>query len=185
MKKQPHVTEQTRRKLINAFWELYKTEDISKITVGNICKVADYERTSFYRYFMDINDILNQLENEIINNIKDSINASNKSGKFSNFKNFTNHYGEYFTVFHEKGNRSFYDKFKELVKSDVYKYLKLDVKDENRKDYIFEFVFASLLGSYAYWYRHQDMMDLESLSKFANNTLLNGTNSIINKKEKN
>lgn len=185
MKKQPHVTEQTRKKLINAFWELYKTEDLSRITVGNICKKADYERTSFYRYFLDINDILNHLEDEIINNIKISIKNNVKSKAFDNFKKFSDDYGEYFTVFHEKGNRSFYDKFKELVKSDVYNYLNLDIKDEIKKDFIFEFVFTSLISSYAYWYRNQDMMDLESFTQFAHNLLQNGTNSIVDKKEKN
>ena len=33
MKKQPQVTELTRKKLINSFWNLYKEKDISKIRI--------------------------------------------------------------------------------------------------------------------------------------------------------
>ena len=183
MKKQPHVTEQTRRKLINAFWELYKTEDLSKITVGNICRTASYERTSFYRYFFDINDVLNQLEDEIINNIKISIKNNVKSKAFENFKKFTDEYGEYIVVFYEKGNKIFYDKFKNLVKDDVYQYLNININDALKKEFIFEFVFSSLINSFAYWYRNQDAIDLETFTDFANNIILHGTSSIIGKQK--
>ena len=179
MKKQPQITMRTRKNLINGFWKLYKEEELSKITVGNICITANYERTSFYRYFKDINDILNQLENDIIEGIKDNIRESIKSEAFTNFKSFVDTYGEYLTVFHEKGNITFYSKFKELVKSDVYNYLNLNIEDEEKKEFIFEFIFSSLINSYSYWYRHQDMMDLESFADLARNILQNGTNSIL------
>ena len=183
MNKQPQVTEKTRKKLIASFWKMYKTNDISKITIGNICKRADYERTSFYRYFDDINDILEQTEKEIVESIRSDIQKNYKDEDtgifYEGFKKFNSKYGEYIVVFHEKGNRNFYNKFKALVKEDVFKYLKFNVKDEKEKDFLFEFMFSSLISSYAYWYRHQKSMTLESFVKYANNLLLNGTKDII------
>ena len=185
MKKQLYTTEQTKKNLINSFWELYKKEDISKITIGKICNTASYERTTFYRYFTDITDILNHVEDEIIENIKKDIQNSEKNSNtssifFDGFKRFTDKYGEYIVIFHEKGNRHFYIKFKELIKKDVYEYLNFNIKDENQKEFLFEFLFSSLINSYTYWYRNQKIMDLETFVKFTNNILLNGTNSIIN-----
>ncbi len=184
MKKQPQVTEQTRRNLMNGFWKLYKDEAITKITISKICDAANYERTTFYRYFNDIHDILSQLENEIIQNIKEDIKNSNRQSKqrqifFEGFKKFTDKYGEYITIFYENGNKSFYNRFKELVKEDVYNYLNFNISDEKQKEFVFEFMFSSLISSYDYWYNNQDMMSLEDFVKFANSILMNGTKTIL------
>ena len=107
MEKQNNITLKTRKKLINAFWNLYKVKNLNKITISEICDVADYDRTTFYRYFLDISDMLNQIEDEIINNIKNGIiNNSIKLPAFSfdGFKRFNEKYGEYIVTFFEKGN---------------------------------------------------------------------------------
>ena len=184
MAKQPLVTEQTRIKLLNSFWKLYKKKDISKITIGELCANANYERTTFYRYFLDIEDIKKHVEDEIINNIKNSIKENLEKKQettifFEGFKKFTSIYGEYIVVFNEKGNASFCTKFKELIKQDVYEYLNFNVQDEAKKELLFEFMFQSLINSYTYWYRHKKDMSLEQFVKFSNSILLNGTKSII------
>ena len=176
MKKQPQITEHTRKKLIEAFWKLYKKEDINTITIKNICDTANYERTTFYRYFFDIYDLLNQLEDIIIDNIKNDINIKIKPFKSNTistggFVKFTNTYGEYIVVFLEKGNTKFYRKFKELIKNDVYTYLDININKESNKDFIFEFIFSSLLNSFIYWYRHQEEMSIEKFVEFANKLL--------------
>ena len=184
MKKQPHITEQTRKKLLNGFWKLYKKKDINQITVKDMCDIASYERTTFYRYFTDITDILNQLEDNVINSIKADISIKFKSKKpttifLEGFTNFTSIYGEYIVIFSEKGNINFYKKFKELIKTDVYDYLSININNEKKKDFIFEFIFSSLLNSFVYWYRHQKTMSIESFILFANNILSIENSSIF------
>lgn len=181
MRKQPQVTEKTRRKLIESFWKLYKHNDINKITIKDICDNANYERTTFYRYFKDINDILNEIEIEIIEDIKDNI-KKNKSEAFSNFEKFNKNYGEYIATFKEKQNKNFFVKFKELVKNDVYNYFDYNISDENKKELIFEFIFSLLINSYTFWYRNKKLMDVESFKKFANNVIKNDINFIVNLK---
>ena len=183
MKKQPHITEQTRKKLLDGFWNLYKKKDITQITVKNICDIASYERTTFYRYFTDITDILNQLEDYVINNIKNEISIKLKSIEpitisSEGFTKFTSVYGEYLVIFSEKGNISFYKKFKELIKTDGYDYLIINIIDDNKKDFVFEFIFSSLINAFIYWYRHQKKISIESFILFAN-TILSIENSSI------
>ena len=180
MIKNSKTTAKTRGKLINAFWTLYKDKSINKITANTICSLANYERTTFYRYFKDINDILNQLENEIISNIKESIKSSNNKSNnilFDGFKEFDQKYGEFIIVFYEKGNTTFNDKFKKLIKEDVFTYFNFNIKEENKKEFLFEMMFSSLINSYSYWYRHKRDISLDAFVEFANNVMNNGIKS--------
>lgn len=185
MKKQPQVTELTRKKLINSFWNLYKEKDISKIRIKNICDNAKYDRTTFYRYFDDIADILNDLEDEIISEIADGIieninDKKNNKTRFDNFEEFNDKYGEYITVFYKNNNRSFYNKIKKLIKNDVYIYFNFSIDSDDIKEFVFEFVFSSLINSYVYWYNHKTTMSLKSFVEFANNVISNGINIVLN-----
>lgn len=53
---------ETRRKIIQSFWELYKTTGIEKITVKDITDASGIYRTTFYLHFSDIYAILEQIE---------------------------------------------------------------------------------------------------------------------------
>lgn len=64
----------TKENLFIAFWELYKNNNISHISVGSVTKRAGYNRSTFYEYFVDIYDLLNQLEQGIIDNFCKIIN---------------------------------------------------------------------------------------------------------------
>ena len=72
----------------------------------NICDCAKYDRTTFYRYYNDITDILNKLEDEIIisiaNSISKNINDKNSNKiNYDGFNIFNNKYGEYITFFYK------------------------------------------------------------------------------------
>ena len=66
MKKQPEITTQTREKLIEAFWSFYCEKKIEHITIKEITDTARYHRSTFYEYFVDIYDVLNQMEDASI-----------------------------------------------------------------------------------------------------------------------
>ena len=187
MKKQPQITEQTRKNLIDSFYKLYKKKTNKKITVGSICNDASYYRTTFYRYFNNTSDILKELEDTVISNVKESLNKNSNSRKtngitFEKFEEFTKEFGEYLVVFQNNGNYNFYNKFKKLIKSDVYDYFNLNIKNENDKDFVFEFVFSSLFSSYVYWYNHKDMVSLKTFTEYANNILAHGIEPILKNK---
>ena len=70
MKKQPEVTEQTRRNLLTAFCRLYEQRPIEQIHVKDVAAAAGYHRSTFYEYFQDIYALLAYLEDDVIDYIK-------------------------------------------------------------------------------------------------------------------
>lgn len=63
---QPERTAQTRDNLCQAFWELHRDQQLSRISVGAICRKAGYHRSTFYKYFRDPAHLRGQTEREII-----------------------------------------------------------------------------------------------------------------------
>ena len=62
MRKRPEKTEQTKADLKEAFWRLYAIRPIDKITVGQVCELAGYNRGTFYTHFHDIYDLRESIE---------------------------------------------------------------------------------------------------------------------------
>lgn len=58
--------EHTRQALVSAFWKLYNEKSIEKITVGAVAETAGYNRSTFYEYFSDVYDILQQEEDALM-----------------------------------------------------------------------------------------------------------------------
>ena len=59
----------TKKAIREAFLELRKTKPLEKIKVSDVCDLAMCIRATFYRYYQDIYDLNNQLEDEAINRL--------------------------------------------------------------------------------------------------------------------
>src|SRR5699024_12791978 len=59
-------TEETRKNLIEAFWELYREKPLMKITVKEITDKAGYNRGTFYTYFSDVYEMQDILKKSLI-----------------------------------------------------------------------------------------------------------------------
>lgn len=70
MRKQEMVKLETKNRIIKAFWELYKTTNIEKITVRKITDACGIYRTTFYLHFADVYAILEQIEEELLDELK-------------------------------------------------------------------------------------------------------------------
>ncbi len=79
MKKQPEITEQTRKNIVMAFCKLYEQKPIEKISVKDVINLAGYNRSTFYEYFTDIYALLKYIEDDVINYIKAKMNNETRS----------------------------------------------------------------------------------------------------------
>ncbi len=73
MRKQPEVTEKTRQKFEDAFWELAAEKPIAKIAVSELTKRAGYNRSTFYEYFVDTDHLLAYVEEKLLDETKATI----------------------------------------------------------------------------------------------------------------
>ncbi|MCV3763214.1 TetR family transcriptional regulator [Companilactobacillus farciminis] len=68
------------RKIINqTFFSLLKKRDIDKVTVSEICKECNINRSTFYRNYHDIYDIVDQFFQEITTEILKSFSSDDLS----------------------------------------------------------------------------------------------------------
>ncbi len=49
--------------------ELLQSKPLSKITITEICEKADLNRSTFYAHYVEVRDLLHEIENEMISNI--------------------------------------------------------------------------------------------------------------------
>ena len=63
-------TKYTQMVIKETFIELLKEKAIKKITVSEICEKADINRATFYRYYLDVYDLLDKIEKDFVDKVK-------------------------------------------------------------------------------------------------------------------
>lgn len=71
----------SRRMIREAYTQLLKEKDLSKITVTDIVKRADLNRATFYAHYPDVRGVTEEIENEIIEKMLDVL----KEFQFTSF----------------------------------------------------------------------------------------------------
>lgn len=84
-----NVLNMTKIKIKEAFLELYKIKSFQRITVKDICQKMYVARTTFYHYYKNIVEVIEEIEDEVINKLilinDDILNADIKDLKSMEF----------------------------------------------------------------------------------------------------
>lgn len=73
-------TKYTKSVIRQALFELLQEKPINKITVTDICKLADINRSTFYSYYEDVYALLTQIQNELFENVVFTLTTDNWFG---------------------------------------------------------------------------------------------------------
>ncbi|KNY25266.1 TetR/AcrR family transcriptional regulator [Pseudobacteroides cellulosolvens] len=160
MKKMSITREFTKNALMDAFWQLYKYQDLDKITIKKITDKAGYSRITFYEYFEDIYDILHCIEIKILSEIEQKIQISiGDAGSIStdafteHMVSLSNEYHEFFSkLFGENGDTGFEEKLQNSLKGLLKKYSEMNMDFSNK--YVVEFYTSGIVGSIKTWFRN-------------------------------
>lgn len=183
MKKQPEVIAQTRRNLLDAFWQLYQDKYLNEITVKNITDRAGYNRCTFYAYFRSVQDILEQMESELLIYIQDNVAnillPAILSGDMPNLAMlYTHTIGDYLRVLLRKnGDPNFTVKLKQALCDIYFKSLGLPQTD-SRTEYLLDFTVSGILAVLIRWYAKSDVSEKEVFF-FLRSLLTEGSISVI------
>ena len=83
--KENRKTRYTKMAIQDSLFELMGKKPIEKITITELCKNADINRTTFYAHYSDQYDLLSKIENETISWAKEAIsNLTIKNNKHEN-----------------------------------------------------------------------------------------------------
>lgn len=152
-----------------AFWKLYQRYPIEKISVSELCRVAGYNRTTFYVYYDNIFDLLNRCIEEMIRPLEEHVSELQRIGS-------PEHRGIlerlYMTILktNEKRIRMLIehhqlyileDKVKAIMKPVLSEMLAHKSMSERDIDYMLEYQLAAGFGVIAKWFHEQDMSDQE------------------------
>lgn len=185
MAKQPQVTEQTRANLRAAFWDLYETKPIDKITVREVTDRAGYNRATFYLHYHDVYEVLEEVEDLVLSDAETVVAGRLMKGETLDF---SQHMGllikltrnpdsiRYLKVLlGDHGDPAFVRRFRELVRPLIERFLLPAGKlDEQEQRVVSEFYLSGIVAAISAWFAEDDPMDVEQFINLVMNTVLAG-----------
>jgi AcrR family transcriptional regulator len=163
----PEVTKQTRKNLIDAFWEIYCEKRIEKITIKDITTKAGYNRGTFYEYFTDIYDVLEQIEASVLPNIEKHQDIIIERNFQLPLKHLTEVYSknkQYFVVLLGKdGDPAFQEKMKNTYKAMLRPALQTLGTDDYVLECTLEYAMSAIIGLMTYCFMREENPDIENM----------------------
>lgn len=162
--KRNEITSRTKQNLIDAFWDLYCERRIERITVKDITSRAGYNRSTFYEYFKDPYDVLEQLEAALIpdlNSLPPIKGASLTLGMpMEMFMVIYEQNSKYYSVLlGDNGDPAFASKLKNVIKPILMDVFKDKPSYEQEKfDYVLEYTLTAMIGVMSYWFSQSNPM---------------------------
>ncbi len=169
MKKQPEITEQTRKNIITAFCKLYEQKPIEKISVKDVIALAGYNRSTFYAYFTDIYALLKYIEDDVIDYIKAKMKDETRSSAdlltlFSAKEDYLRVLLGTYGCIH----------FQDRLKSEFMQ----PPNDNGCQPYLAEFHMTVSLSMYRLWLKRNKDISLDELSSLIHTLYTNGISGI-------
>lgn len=179
------ITAQTRQNIMDAFWELYCEKRIEKITVKDITLKAGYNRSTFYEYFKDPYDVLEQLEALLIPDL-DGL-PPVKGGSFDMgmpMETFMSVYEKnrkyYAVLLGDHGDPAFSSKLKRMIKPLLMDALKeKSTYDPVKLDYVLEYALTSMIGIMSYWFSQPKPLPESELYELMHQLMAEGVISLL------
>lgn len=186
MIKQPAVTAQTKKNIIDAFWSLYCEKRIDTITVKEIMQKAGYNRGTFYEYFIDVYDVLEQIENSLLPNLDElpptTISSQHFNMPLDIFLKLYEQNSDYYSVLlGDNGNPAFASKLKNSTKPMLKEAYKTNAKiTETELDFILEYILSAMIGVMSYWFQQNKVLPAPKLLSLMYDLMKNGVIRTLN-----
>lgn len=193
--KQPAVTEQTKANLRQAFWMLYERKPLQKITVKQITDLAGYNRGTFYLYFKDVHDLLDNIENKVLEVIEEMMGNLLLSDRFAadagqlreapgfettmtSLAQTVQIYGKYARVLlSDRGDPKFKARFKEIVWPSLKRTLPLTRAHSPKEERIAkEYCMAGLIAAICAWLDEDSPLPIDAFIALLSDDLVGSAN---------
>lgn len=180
----------TKKVIKDTFLSLLEKKDITSISVKELCDIADVNRGTFYRYYEDIYDLLKKIEEEFIEEIRESnsmVHMSNHS-----IYTFTKEILDIFEnnkklvriLFNADSNIYFLDDVLEVAYEKCIGNWESNIDSDNYNELenSVVFIFNGALGVINYWVKNDFNISSDLLAKYIEKYCLGGVSKFIPKK---
>lgn len=180
----------TKKVIKDTFIELVSHKDIKKITVSEICAKADINRATFYRYYLDVFDLLDSIKKEFQTELKNAYEP--KTEQENTVMNFSNAMLKVFVenkelvkmLFNTNNGLYFLNNILEIAYSRCKEKWEKDLPNICQEDmeYASIFIFNGALGVINFWVQNDFDKDINEISETIENLSYFGTRRYIYKK---
>tara|TARA_B100000965_G_C19393782_1_gene670191 strand:+ start:32 stop:640 length:609 start_codon:yes stop_codon:yes gene_type:complete len=178
----------TKKSIKKAFLDLLKEKNYNKITIQDIAEEAMINRNTFYLHYLDKDDLLDQLSNECLNKLKESMNASSNINTIDElgyddfyeinkkvFKAIEEDFDFYKVIMGDDSIPYLSIKFTNVIKNhmseglDKSAKLKTGEKNVDNSEIYVEYMAAGLIGVIRFWINNRHKYSIEEVSKIVIN----------------
>lgn len=161
MEKENRRVRYTKMVLRESLLSLLEKKPISKITVSELCQIADINRGTFYSYYQDVFDLLEKIEDEFYLSIFTSI-AQSKTIKTNTdllcriFEAIAGNGDLCRVLFGEYGDKAFLQKCCSIQRDRIVSEWRSYTKeiDENQLEYIYSYMVDGSVGILQRWIKN-------------------------------
>ncbi len=175
----------TKKVIKDTFITLLETKEINKITVSEICKLADINRATFYRYYLDVYDLLDKIEEEFVSTLKTANENVNDGYTIYSFAKpmlsvFLDNKKLVKILFSNK-NYSFLEEILNIAYIRCKDKWEKDLKGVSSEDieYASVYIFNGALGVINYWISNDFDKDINEISSIIENLSYYGIKTYI------
>ena len=175
----------TKKKLTNTLLTTLKSKKVKDITVLDLCKDANINRTTFYKYYKDIDDLLYKIEESLIAELEKNINDIKRNYLLSYttiiIETINNHKEIYTRLISENGDHNFLKRILYLVHDQsIEEWRKLLKKaTEVDLDNIYNFIVDGTIGIIESWIKKDCKEECQNILIFINKICMSGLSSYI------
>ncbi len=187
-RKQDRRVVKTKRAIHQAFASLLSEKKLNEITVREIADLADINRKTFYNYYAGVYAVLDEIEDEVIGTLEDTLDGIDFREAMSHpnlfFEKLTaiinadlDFYGHLLSM---QGNVSLITKTERLLKQKTREAMltQFSVKEEEI-DILLDYTFSGMLTVYQQWFNSDRSQSIEEISEILSELCFNGLNGVL------
>ena len=157
---------ETKERIRDAFFDLYATKKIERISIKEITEKAQLNRGTFYVYYKDIYDLLEKTEDELIEELMDKVRAlivmilrDQNISPFLPPIEFYQRYSKFLRVLlGTNGDPNFVFKIKGIIKKTLRElFEKENIPKVENMEYVMEYISSAQIGIISYWLIENNM----------------------------
>lgn len=181
----------TKRLLKESFIELMSEKQIKDITVKDLTERADLNRGTFYLHYLDIYDLLNQMEDEVIENVSMMIQQFNFQNSSKSTYLLLEQLFEYIyenkhilkTFLQSSFKGQFFNKVQSLIKTTGLETLKNIYQESDPIQYtlFLSFVSSGIIGVTEQWISDGMTLTPKEMALLIDNIINHGATILIQK----